>query len=168
MTGATNRRSFFEAAQIEINRARRHRHPFSVAYIDVDNFKWLNDRHGHAAGDALLRDAARAIKETVREVDMVARLGGDEFAVLLPETGEAAARAVVSRVRESLNEVAARGTSRVTFSIGVVTWTTPPRTADMMIRQADAAMYEVKRTGKNRVAHLTISGEPQPQPVRAA
>jgi diguanylate cyclase (GGDEF)-like protein len=165
LTGATNRRSFFEAARGEINRARRHRHPFTVAYIDVDDFKWLNDRHGHAAGDALLRDAARAIKRTVREVDLVARLGGDEFVILLPETGEAAARAVVSRVRESLNQVAAR---RVTFSIGVVTWATPPRTVDTMVRQADAAMYEVKRTGKNRVAHLTISGEPQPQPVRAA
>jgi diguanylate cyclase (GGDEF)-like protein len=168
LTGATNRRSFFEAAQSEINRARRHQHPFTVAYIDVDNFKWLNDRHGHAAGDALLRDAVRAIKQTVREVDMVARLGGDEFAVLLPETDDAAARAVVSRVRESLSGIAARHGRRVTFSIGVVTWTTPPRTADTMIRQADAAMYEVKRTGKNRVAHLTISGEPLPKPNRAA
>ena len=162
LTGATNRRSFFEAAQSEINRARRHRHPFTVAYIDVDNFKELNDRSGHAAGDALLREATRAISENVREIDLVARLGGDEFVVLLPETGEEAARAVVSRVRRCLDDLAARRGWRVTFSIGVVTWTTPPRTVDTMIRQADDTMYEVKNTGKNRVAHLTVSGEPAP------
>jgi diguanylate cyclase (GGDEF)-like protein len=162
LTGATNRRSFFEAAQGEINRARRHRHPFTVAYIDVDNFKKLNDRAGHAAGDAVLREATRAIKANVREIDLVARLGGDEFIVLLPETDEEAARAVVSRVRTYLDDLAARRDWQVTFSIGVVTWTTPPRTVDTMIRQADDAMYEVKNTGKNRVAHLTISGEPAP------
>ncbi|MCA1630315.1 MAG: diguanylate cyclase [Acidobacteria bacterium] len=162
LTGATNRRSFFEAAQSEINRARRHRHPFTVAYIDVDNFKELNDRGGHAAGDALLREVTRAIKANVREIDMVARLGGDEFVVLLPETDEAASRAVVSRVRKCLDDLAARRGWQVTFSIGVVTWTTPPRTVDTMIRQADDTMYEVKNTGKNRVAHHTVSGEPAP------
>jgi diguanylate cyclase (GGDEF)-like protein len=160
LTGATNRRSFFEAAQSEINRARRHRHPFTVAYIDVDNFKGLNDRSGHAAGDALLRETTGAIKATVREIDLVARLGGDEFVVLLPETDEEAAHAVVSRVRKCLDDLAARRGWQVTFSIGVVTWTTPPRTVDTMIRQADDTMYEVKNTGKNRVAHLTLSGEP--------
>lgn len=169
LTGATNRRSFFEAAQSEINRARRHRHPFTVAYIDVDNFKGLNDRHGHAAGDALLREATQAIKANVREIDLVARLGGDEFIVLLPETDEEAARAVVTRVRGNLDDLAVRCQWEVTFSIGVVTWTTPPRTVDTMIRQADDTMYEVKNTGKNRVAHHTISGEPAPvaEPARA-
>jgi diguanylate cyclase (GGDEF)-like protein len=168
LTGATNRRSFFEAAQSEINRARRHRHPFTVAYIDVDNFKRLNDRHGHAAGDALLRAVTQMIKRDIREIDLVARLGGDEFVVLLPETGDEAARAVVNRVRQNLNALAQERDWRVTYSIGVVTWTTPPRTVDTMIRQADDAMYAVKNTGKNRVAHLTISGEPRPEPVRAA
>jgi diguanylate cyclase (GGDEF)-like protein len=168
LTGATNRRSFFEIAQSEINRARRHRHPFTVAYIDIDNFKELNDRFGHAAGDAVLREVTQEIKLNVREIDMVARLGGDEFVVLLPETDEAAARVVVNRVRANLGALAARKNWRVTFSIGVVTWTSPPRTVDMMIRQADDTMYEVKNTGKNRVAHLTISGEPASEPVRAA
>jgi diguanylate cyclase (GGDEF)-like protein len=170
LTGAINRRSFFEAAQFEINRARRHRHPFTVAYIDVDNFKELNDQFGHAAGDAALREVTRAIRKTVREIDLVARLGGDEFAVLLPETDDEAARAVVSRIRMNLDAHAARQGWRVTFSIGVVTWTTPPRTVDTMIRQADDTMYMAKNTGKNRIAHLKISGEPVPatEPVRAA
>ncbi|MDT7541516.1 MAG: hypothetical protein QOE33_1420 [Acidobacteriota bacterium] len=160
LTGAVNRRSFFEAAQNEINRARRHRHPFSVAYMDVDNFKELNDTMGHAAGDDALRSVARAIRRDVREIDLVARLGGDEFVVLLPETNDEAARTVVNRVRANLDALAAREGWSVTFSIGVVTWTTPPRTVDTMIRHADDAMYEVKNTGKNRVAHHTISGEP--------
>jgi diguanylate cyclase (GGDEF)-like protein len=168
LTGATNRRSFFEAAQSEINRARRHRHPFTVAYIDIDNFKELNDRSGHAAGDTVLREVTREIKLNVREIDMVARLGGDEFVVLLPETDETAARVVVNRVRANLSTLVARRGWSITFSVGVVTWTTPPRTVDTMIRQADDAMYEVKSTGKNRAAHLTISGEPATEPVRAA
>jgi diguanylate cyclase (GGDEF)-like protein len=170
LTGAVNRRSFFEAAQVEISRARRHRHPFSVAYMDVDNFKELNDTLGHAAGDAVLRAVAGTLKRGVREIDLVARLGGDEFVVLLPETDAESARAVVRRVRASLNALTARERWKVTFSIGVVTWTTPPRTVDMMIREADDAMYEVKNTGKNRIAHRTISGEPTDtsEPRRAA
>lgn len=170
LTGATNRRSFFEAAQTEINRARRHRHPFTVAYIDIDNFKELNDQRGHAAGDSVLRAVTGAIKQNIREIDLVARLGGDEFVLLLPETDEEASRTVVSRVRLNLDELVGRGGWGVTFSIGVVTWVTPPRTVDTMIRQADDTMYEVKNTGKNRVAHLKISGEPAPasEPVHAA
>jgi diguanylate cyclase (GGDEF)-like protein len=168
LTGATNRRSFFEAAQSEISRARRHRHPFTVAYIDIDNFKELNDRSGHAAGDAVLREVTGQLKANVREIDMVARLGGDEFVVLLPETDEAAARVVVNRIRANLGTLVALKNWRVTFSIGVVTWTSPPRTVDTMIRQADDTMYGVKNTGKNRVAHLTVSGEPASEPVRAA
>ncbi|MFL6227660.1 MAG: GGDEF domain-containing protein [Pyrinomonadaceae bacterium] len=168
LTGATNRRSFFETAQSEINRARRHHHPFTVAYLDIDDFKALNDRFGHASGDAVLREVTREIKANVREIDMVARLGGDEFVVLLPETGEAAGRLAVSRLRANVCALAARKNWRVTFSIGVVTWTSPPRTVDTMIRQADDTMYAVKKSGKNRVAHLTISGEPAAEPVRAA
>ncbi|MDT7603478.1 MAG: hypothetical protein QOF61_1475 [Acidobacteriota bacterium] len=170
LTGATNRRSFFEAAQLEINRARRHRHPFTIAYIDIDNFKELNDRFGHAAGDTVLRAVVQTLRRDIREIDLVARLGGDEFVLFLPETDDEAARAVVSRARANLDALAAQRDWRVTFSIGVVTWTTPPRTVDSMIRQADDAMYEVKNSGKNRVAHQTISGEPVPvsEPVHAA
>ena len=166
LTGATNRRSFYEAAQMEISRARRHRHPFTVAYLDVDNFKELNDAHGHATGDSVLRAVARTITGSIRGIDLVGRLGGDEFAILLPETDDAAAQAVVTRVRRDLRAVAEQNYWPVTFSVGVVTWTTPPRTVDTMIKQADAAMYEVKNSGKNRVAHLVVSGEPAFTPSR--
>ena len=170
LTGALNRRSFFETAEMEIKRARRHRHPFTVAYLDIDDFKELNDHFGHAAGDAALRALTDTIRRGVREIDSVARLGGDEFVLLMPETGDAAARAVVTRVRQSLARVSAENLWPISFSVGVVTWTTPPRTVDAMIKQADDTMYEVKNTGKNRIAHLKISGEPaaEPEPLEAA
>ena len=160
LTGAVNRRAFLEAAAQEINRARRHRHPFTVAYMDVDDFKKVNDRFGHSAGDQLLRSVAETIRETIREIDVVGRLGGDEFVVLLPETDAEAARFVVSRVQQRIQAVADARHWPVTFSLGVVTWTTPPRTVDVMIKQADDAMYAVKHAGKNHVVHFTLAGEP--------
>jgi diguanylate cyclase (GGDEF)-like protein len=165
LTGVFNRRWFFEAADQEIRRARRHRHPFTVAYIDIDDFKEVNDRFGHSTGDAVLRALVQTIQRDIREVDMLARLGGDEFIILLPETDAEAAQSVVTRVRRRMLEAAAREGWPVGFSIGVVTWTSAPRTVDMMVKQADDMMYEVKNTGKNRIAHLRISGEPGPDPA---
>jgi diguanylate cyclase (GGDEF)-like protein len=160
LTGVINRRSFFEASQQEINRARRHRHPFTVAYMDVDDFKLINDRYGHSIGDTVLRSVTQTIKNNIREIDVVARLGGDEFVILMPETGEAAAQAVVSRVHQNIMNTMREYGWPITLSIGVVTWTTPPRTVDVMLKQADDAMYEVKNSGKNHVTHLKLSGEP--------
>jgi diguanylate cyclase (GGDEF)-like protein len=128
--------------------------------MDVDNFKEVNDRYGHSTGDAVLRTVGQTIRATLREVDVIARLGGDEFVILMPETGDSAAEAVVARVRQHVNAVVARGGWPISFSIGVVTWTTPPRTVDFMLKRADDAMYAVKNEGKNRVAHLKLSGEP--------
>ncbi|MBA3321620.1 MAG: diguanylate cyclase [Pyrinomonadaceae bacterium] len=162
LTGALNRRSFIEAATQEINRARRHRHPFTVAFMDIDDFKEVNNRLGHSAGDQLLHTVAGTIRDTIRDIDLIARLGGDEFVILLPETGQEAAQAVVSRVQQRIMEVTHEQRWPVSYSIGVVTWTTPPRTVDIMIKHADDAMYLVKNSGKNRVAHLNISGEPLP------
>ncbi len=160
LTGVINRRSFFEASQQEINRARRHRHPFTVAYMDIDDFKLVNDNYGHSIGDTVLRSLTQTIKNNIREIDVVARLGGDEFVILMPETDEAAAQAVVERVHQSIMSTMRGYGWPITFSIGVVTWTTPPRTVDIMIKQADEAMYEVKNGGKNRITHLRLSGEP--------
>ncbi len=159
LTGLLNRRSFMEAANQEIGRARRFRHPFTVAYMDVDNFKEVNDRHGHSTGDAVLRAVGHAIRANLREIDVIARLGGDEFVILMPETDDAAAQAVVARVRQNIANVIEHGRWPISFSIGVVTWTTPPRTVDYMLKHADATMYAVKNNGKNRVAHQKLSGE---------
>jgi diguanylate cyclase (GGDEF)-like protein len=157
LTGALNGRSFGELAESEIVRARRHEHPFSVAFLDVDDFKQVNDRHGHSAGDRLLKAVADSIRRNVRAVDTVARLGGDEFAVLMPETAEAAAQVVIRRVRRHLLEAARGQGLPVTFSIGVVTWYAPPAGVDEMLRAADALMYSAKRLGKNTVRHTVAT-----------
>jgi diguanylate cyclase (GGDEF)-like protein len=161
LTGAVNGRHFGELAEAEINRARRHGHPFSVAFMDVDNFKVVNDRLGHSAGDRLLKTVADTLRHGVRAVDTVARLGGDEFAVLMPETDEPAARIAVARLRQRLLAESRRVGWPVTYSIGVVTFDAPPASVDEMLRAADELMYTVKRLGKNSVRHH-VSGPDQP------
>ena len=153
LTGTFNGRSFAEAAEGEINRARRHLHTFSVAFMDVDDFKLINDRLGHSAGDRLLRLAADTIRANVRAVDVVARLGGDEFAVLMPETDDRSAQVVLRRVRRQLLEAARKEGWPVTFSAGLITWVAPPSGVDEMLRTADELMYTAKRHGKNTVRH---------------
>jgi diguanylate cyclase (GGDEF)-like protein len=153
LTGAINSRSFATQAEAEIRRARRSGQHFSVAYMDVDNFKQVNDRLGHSAGDRLLKTVAGTIRENVRDVDAVARLGGDEFAILMPETDERAARAAIVRLRRQLLAAARAEGWPVTFSFGVVTWPTPPPSVDEMVRAADELMYSAKRHGKNGVRH---------------
>jgi len=153
LTGAYNSRSFAAFAEAEIRRARRHGHHFSVAYMDVDDFKKVNDRLGHSAGDRLLRTVADTVRDNVRDVDAVARLGGDEFAVLMPETDEMAARVAVARVRRQLLNAARAEGWPVTFSFGVVTWPAPPPSVDEMLRAADELMYAAKRQGKDGVRY---------------
>jgi diguanylate cyclase (GGDEF)-like protein len=153
LTGAVNSRSFAALAEAEIRRARRNGQHFSVAYMDVDDFKQVNDRLGHSAGDRLLRTVADTIRQNIRGVDAVARLGGDEFAVLMPETDERAARVAVVRLRRQLLAAARAEGWPVTFSFGVVTWPTPPPSVDEMVRAADELMYSAKRHGKNGVRH---------------
>lgn len=157
LTGAVNGRHFAEVAALEISRAERHGHQFSVAYMDVDDFKLVNDRHGHSAGDRLLRAVAETMREGVRDIDVVARLGGDEFAVLLPETDAVASQVVIRRVRRRLLDLAREHGWPVTYSIGVITWDEPPADVDGMLRAADDLMYSAKRNGKNRVQHRVLT-----------
>ena len=158
LTGSINVRAFYELADMEIHRARRNKLPFTVAYMDIDDFKIVNDRFGHSVGDTLLRTVTETITSNIRRVDVVARLGGDEFAILLPETGEAEAEVVIRRVRQHLLEMAQQNAWPVTFSIGVVTCDSPPQSVDKMLKIADDLMYSVKNKGKNMVKH-TLSSE---------
>jgi len=160
VTGAANRRAFFEAARTEMDRARRYQHPFTVAYLDLDNFKQVNDRFGHSAGDGLLRLVAQVATRDIRANDVIARLGGDEFAVLLPETGGEAARAVMERIQKHLREAVQQTNWPVTFSIGVATFSAPPDNVDNMLRQADDLMYAAKQDGKNTLRHAVV-GAPE-------
>lgn len=157
LTSALNSRAFSEIGKAEILRARRHGHPFTVIYIDLDNFKVVNDTLGHSVGDALLRHVVNTLRGTVRATDLIARLGGDEFAVLLPETDGEAAKVLVSKLREHLlNAMQDRGWP-VTFSVGVLTCVSPPVNVDEMIRLADVLMYEAKKTGKNAIRYSTYT-----------
>lgn len=154
LTGVANNRSFLEAASLELARQRRYYHPLSLAFLDCDNFKRVNDFYGHAKGDELLRRLALTITQTLREVDVVARLGGDEFAILLPESDQKAAAYVVRKLRNALKPVGEQYS--VTFSMGIVTYLQPADSVDQMLRAADKVMYEVKRQGKNAARHRTF------------
>jgi diguanylate cyclase (GGDEF)-like protein len=153
LTGVANYHAFAEAVRREIGNARRLLFPISVAYLDCDNFKSINDTSGHHVGDELLRAAARTMTGHLRKFDMVARLGGDEFAILLPGADIAAARKAIRDVRRALMATMTRRGWPVTFSIGVVTFLSPPAEPDEVIRITDSLMYEVKASGKNHVLH---------------
>jgi len=164
LTGALGSRAFLETAAAEMDRMRRYGRPFTVIYLDADNFKAVNDSHGHAAGDDLLRAAARAIGENLRATDTVARLGGDEFALLLPETDEAAANEVILKIQSVLNETMIDRGWPVTFSFGVLTCEEAPRSVDEMVKMADDLMYEAKRRGKHAIQSSVYRG---PAPAAA-
>ncbi len=162
LTGIANMKAFFEMTELEVNRSRRSDKPLSVVYLDCDNFKTVNDRFGHHAGDALLRAAAETIKAGLRPTDTVARAGGDEFVVLLPETGETGAGIVIARLRTSLAAVMRKRRWPVTFSIGAVTFPQPPDSVDDMIKKADRVMYAVKAAGKDNCRQETYAGQAPP------
>jgi diguanylate cyclase (GGDEF)-like protein len=153
LTGAANARTFYEALGAEARWSREVGRPLTLAYLDLDNFKQLNDRLGHSAGDLALRHLALAVRRGIRAEDILARLGGDEFALLLPETDSATAVQVLTRIHRLLaQEMAGQGWA-VTASVGAATFRSPPVDVDRMLRRADALMYTVKRRGKNRVEH---------------
>jgi diguanylate cyclase (GGDEF)-like protein len=163
LTGLLNRRGFSEALDLEAERMRRTERPLTVAYLDLDNFKQVNDQHGHAAGDALLRTVSRAMLANIRGMDVVARLGGDEFCLLLPESGGDAAHAAVGKLEQRLHEEVAAAGWPVTFSIGAVTFETAENSADQMMERADQLMYRAKQGGKNRTEFANVTGQRQPQ-----
>jgi diguanylate cyclase (GGDEF)-like protein len=152
LTGVANRRSFNRVAVAEMNRSRRFGAPFSVVYIDIDGFKRINDTQGHNVGDTLLRKVATTIREHIRDVDTVARLGGDEFVILFPETNADETKHIIERVQRHLADSVDNHSWPVTFSIGVMTFSEPPTSAEEMMGFADRVMYSVKKQGKNGIS----------------
>jgi diguanylate cyclase (GGDEF)-like protein len=134
----------------------RYKTPLTVAFVDVDNFKVINDRFGHVTGDKILGIIASTIQRHLRKTDIVARVGGDEFATLLPDVGEEAAKIVVPKMQRKLLDEMWLNNWPVTFSIGVVTCVTPPNSVDEILNMADKLMYSVKNSGKNDIQYSPL------------
>ena len=157
LTGLANPRWFYEVCDAEASRSRRYRRPMTLVYIDVDDFKSVNDRFGHRGGDDLLRVVGQTVRTTVRHTDFAARWGGDEFVILLPETDSDQAVIVVDKLRaQLLARVLAHGWP-VTFSIGVGTLRRPEGTVEDFVARADSLMYLAKGQGKNTVTYQVWS-----------
>jgi len=160
LTGLSNRRVFIKAGEVEVERSKRYGHSLAVVFLDLDDFKQLNDTRGHDVGDAALQATAGALLETSRANDRVARLGGDEFAVLLPEIGYDAA---VDTGRKLFVAVigALRDFPPVRVSVGVAWFGGVDRKFPEMLKAADELMYEVKESGKSdmRSRHFTATNK---------
>ena len=153
LTKVATRVAFYEFATAEINRARRFKLATTLAYVDLDSFKEVNDRNGHAIGDRVLITVAQSMQTSIRHTDMVARMGGDEFALILPNTNKDAACQILDKLLKLLTGSMRQNHWPVTFSVGAVTFTAPPESVHQMIKRADEIMYSVKQSGKNRFQH---------------
>jgi two-component system cell cycle response regulator len=155
LTGLYNRRYFLESLQKEIGRADRMNNELALYMFDIDDFKSVNDRHGHQAGDAVLAGLGRLLRETIRLIDVPSRYGGEEFAVLLPSTKLREAHTACERLRRAVGEhpfVLNDLSIRITVSIGVASyWPKSGYAADQLIEAADKALYKAKKEGKNKV-----------------
>jgi diguanylate cyclase (GGDEF)-like protein len=167
LTGALNRRAFIEQLEFAVGLASRDGQPFALVYIDLDDFKQVNDVHGHTEGDRVLRTVAQTCADSVRRTDVVARLGGDEFALLLRGADRAGAEGVIAKSRQTLAAAFRSQRAGVTCSIGGVIFEGAPRSVEAAIQAADALMYEVKKQGKDSVALRTIEAAPGAAPTRA-
>jgi diguanylate cyclase (GGDEF)-like protein len=153
LTGALNRRSFNEIAEKKMISSEVNRRPYTMMYIDLDNFKTVNDRLGHATGDLVLKVVVDAIQAQIRSTDFLARLGGDEFAILLTDIDQEHAKIIVQRLHSSLIQAMTANQWEITFSIGVLTVLSLPESVDRLVSLTDALMYEVKVSGKDAVQY---------------
>ncbi|NJL88313.1 MAG: GGDEF domain-containing protein [Leptolyngbyaceae cyanobacterium SM1_1_3] len=151
LTNVFNQRYFLEILQTELDRACRYHYPVTLAYLDLDNFKQVNDRLGHSEGDRVLQAIAQQIKASLRTSDVIARMGGDEFALLLPQIEYAQAQIALSRLHQELKELSQQRSWSVGFSIGAVTTAKLSESAERLIQRADRLMYAVKQSGKNKL-----------------
>jgi diguanylate cyclase (GGDEF)-like protein len=168
LTGVMNGRAFTESAQAVLRIADRFGRPTAIGYIDLDNFKSVNDALGHAEGDRVLQTVASVLMNSVRKADLVGRLGGDEFVVLLPETTGSGATTVFENIRESILEKAGEQGWPIGLSIGAAVFLNAPSSLDEAVRVADTLMYRVKNSGKNRILIEAYGGpEGTGQPLHA-
>ncbi len=162
LTGLANRKRLMEMFALHIKRYARHQTPFSILMADLDQFKQVNDRYGHLAGDAVLASVGKLLKEILRSIDTAGRYGGEEFLIILDDTKEQEAQQTAERIRKAIEqfEVIADGKAiKVSISIGVATINNSIDMKDgRLIGKADKALYEAKRSGRNRVVLATSTG----------
>ena len=162
LTGLLNRRAFLERLDHDLGISDRSGEPLTLIYVDLDDFKLVNDTWGHAAGDRILQSVASRLSEATRRADTVARLGGDEFALILPATDLAGARNVIDKIEKSLGSEDTT-TRPVSCSIGSVVFSDPPLSATDAIDTADHLMYDAKRNGKRQnVVAVFRRTDPEP------
>lgn len=155
LTGLNNRRHFFELAELEMARVMRYRHPLSVAMLDVDHFKKINDNYGHLTGDQVLKEVAQICKREVRKIDILGRYGGEEIIILMPETTQLSAQQAMERLRQTIEATSIdsiRGMITATVSIGMASLLEEDTLdLDKLIDRADQALYQAKKSGRNQV-----------------
>jgi diguanylate cyclase (GGDEF)-like protein len=167
LTGLFNHRRFQEVMSVEVERARRYGHEMGLIMLDIDNFKQVNDTYGHLQGDLVLREVARVLRQSSREIDEPARYGGEEMAVALPQTDLEGAYQFAERVRRSVEELrlplpSGEGALKVTASFGVASLATADHAdKDALVAAADGALYEAKRAGKNRTVRANGQSTPR-------
>jgi len=157
LTGVANSRYFYELLEMEIARSKRYKHPFTLAYLDLDNFKAVNDRFGHTTGDKALKTITDYMKNNLRMMDVPGRLGGDEFAILFPETDQDSVRTVITKLQSGLLKIMHQHGWPITFSIGVITCESMYLDADDLIKSADELMYTVKNSSKNDIKYEKLT-----------
>lgn len=161
LTRLLNRRAFYHAVKMEVNRSKRYHGSFALLYLDLDNFKTINDQWGHNTGDVLLTIVSDILTDCLRETDFVARLGGDEFAALLPETEDDAVSVVVTRLQQIFLTEMEKYQWPVTFSMGVLIVEYAPNSIEELIQAAAQLMHTVKSAGENTIAYANSSSPTQ-------
>jgi len=167
LTGLAGRRAFEERLAHDLALAQRRGSALTLAFLDLDGFKAVNDRHGHAAGDRLLEAAGRVLKGAVREVDTAARMGGDEFALILPDTDDRGARRVMDKLAHELRAALVALPGEASCSIGVVTFLDAATSPQGAVALADELMYQAKRRERGGAA-FRVLGNPIPRPAAGA
>ncbi len=159
LTGLLNAEAFFEAAEMERLRSIRYGHPLTLCFLDLDNFKQVNDQRGHLAGNELLKMTGEILKQSIRETDLAARLGGDEFLLLFPETGPAEVEPLIAQIQKSLQAAYQEKLCDTTPSFGVGTYYEKPSSVHLLVSQVDELMYQAKNRGKNQIVTQIFGSE---------
>ncbi len=159
LTGVFNRRYYDDVIEREINRAKRHHRILSLLVLDLDDFKKVNDEHGHLKGDMILKNFGRLLRETFRKEDVICRYGGEEFSVVMPDTSAEGALTVVGRLRKDFKRLHYEENLGMTFSGGIATFPSNASDKDELFNKADLALYKAKETGKDKVLIFDLSIE---------